>query len=178
MKFNICLLWAFLSQVLDSCNSFAYIYTHTCTLTLTIKAVQSELLCILNSTSMASSTKRARRGKFCVCGYPGLHSCTNTYHVEGIFSAYICRKWGTAGNVDKICAKTSAKFYSYEFVNSMLSALRDILLWNTVSHCHTRRAKTKGRILIRRVSTSERFSCSRRNASDFAYKEKGESYPT
>ena len=49
-----------------------------------IKAVQSELLFIPNSTSMASSTKRARRGKFCVCGGPGLRSCTNTYHVEGI----------------------------------------------------------------------------------------------
>ena len=33
---------------------------------------------------MSSSTKRAKRGKFCVCGGPGLRSCTNTYHVEGI----------------------------------------------------------------------------------------------
>ena len=42
------------------------IETHTCTLTFTIKAVPSELLCISNSTSMASSTERARRGKFCM----------------------------------------------------------------------------------------------------------------
>ena len=33
---------------------------------------------------MSSSTKRARRGKYCVCEGPGLHSCTNTYHIEGI----------------------------------------------------------------------------------------------
>ena len=33
---------------------------------------------------MASSAKRAKRGKFCVCGGPGMRSCTNTYHVDGI----------------------------------------------------------------------------------------------
>ena len=33
---------------------------------------------------MSSSTKRAKRGKFCVCGGPGLRSCTNTYHIGGI----------------------------------------------------------------------------------------------
>ena len=49
-----------------------------------IKAVQSELLCISKSTSMASSMKRAKRGKFCVCRGPVLRSCTNTNHVEGI----------------------------------------------------------------------------------------------
>ena len=42
------------------------IETHTCTLTLTIKAVQSELFCISS------------------CGDPGLRSCTNTNHIEGI----------------------------------------------------------------------------------------------
>ncbi|XP_028419191.1 uncharacterized protein LOC114544898, partial [Dendronephthya gigantea] len=33
---------------------------------------------------MASSIKRAKRGKILCCGGPGLRSCTNTYHVEGI----------------------------------------------------------------------------------------------
>ena len=33
---------------------------------------------------MASSAKRSKRGKYCVCGGPGLLSCTNTYNVEGI----------------------------------------------------------------------------------------------
>ena len=50
-----------------------------------IKAVQSELLCIPNSTGTASRMEKIR-----VCGGPGLRSCTNiagirnTYHVEGI----------------------------------------------------------------------------------------------
>ena len=51
---------------------------------LPIRAGQFGLLCISNSTIMASSTKRARWGKFCVCRSPGLRSCTNTYHVQGI----------------------------------------------------------------------------------------------
>ena len=33
---------------------------------------------------MASCAKRAKRGKYCVCGGPELRSCTNTYHIEGI----------------------------------------------------------------------------------------------
>ena len=33
---------------------------------------------------MASGAKRAKRGKYCICGGPRLLSCTNTYHVPGV----------------------------------------------------------------------------------------------
>lgn len=39
---------------------------------------------LLASLSMDPEAKRAKRGKYCVCGGPGLASCTNTYNVEGI----------------------------------------------------------------------------------------------
>ena len=89
-------------------QSCLYLYYQTLSNpVMAIKAVRSELLCIPNSTSMASSTKRARMGKFCVCRGSGLRSCTNTagirntYHVEGISM----HKFPANEEQQKICIK-------------------------------------------------------------------------
>ena len=48
-----------------------------------------------------------------------LDCCTNTYHVEEMSM----HKFPKDKIMDKICAETSTKFYPYEFVCNLFSAL-------------------------------------------------------
>ena len=128
---------------------------------------------------MASSTKRARGGKFCVCGGPGLRSCTNTYHVEGISM----HKFPANEEQRKMWIKFVRKHRpNFTPTNSSVicSAHFETSCFATRYHIGVPdELKPKPRYLLEgSVPCNEGFSRSRRNASDFAYEEKGESCPT